>query len=191
MDGGVEDQSWIAGEGEVVLEHAVEIEPPEDPVDIVPSGPSRRNRRRGILAGVAVIAVLAAVGSGIFVVNGRKPAKWDPEIVPLATFVEHTRGGRFEKAVPIVFESDKVYKKHFAADDEAPDKAELADQLGELRALGVAAGALDLVKWGETRGAEGTAGFYSTEDRHIHVKGDRKDLKTVALRTTLVHELTH
>jgi hypothetical protein len=189
MDGGEVDGDWSRREVAAVVDDDVLPER----ADIVPGDVVvRRHRPRRLLALAGVIVVLlAAGGGGLYLTKSRKPAKWEPEVVPLARFVENTRGGRFRKAVPIVFESDKVYKKHFASDGETPDKQVLEDMLGELRALGVVSGDLDLVKSGETLGAEGTAGFYSSEDHRIHVKGDRRDLKTVTLRTTLVHELTH
>src|SRR6059058_4502869 len=192
MNGGELEEGSLAREAAAPPDDVWPAPQSGDFGDIVaPVTRDRRGRRR-MLAGIGVLAVVAAVGGGLFVVLHREPPpKWDADVLPLARFVENTRGGRYSKAVPIVFESDKVYKKHFAADGEQPDKAALADMLGELRALGVVAGDLDLVKSGETLGAEGTAGFYSPEDHHIHVKGGRKALKTVALRTTLVHELTH
>ena len=166
---------------------------PAEPFDA--AEPPKRRRVGRI---VAVVVVLALVAGGVGYASttdawpGRKKT-WDPSILPLARFVENTRGGRFEEPVEVVFNSDADYSDHFAIDRDEVDEdeqEELEHDLGVLRALGVVAGDLDLLDTAETIGESGTLGFFDPDDGKIHVRGDRSALDA-SLRVTLVHELTH
>lgn len=137
-----------------------------------------------------VIVLLAGVGGAVAFLTRDTSVEWDPQVVPLAKFVEKTRGGTFEEPVEIVFNSDDDYEEHFAIDREEEDPEELERSLGQLRALGFVAGDLDLIDTSETLNQEGTAGFYSQEDGKIHIKGEPKTFDR-RMQAVLVHELTH
>lgn len=162
-------------------------------VDLLPfDQPSRAQapRRRVVPIVLLVVALLGGVGGAIALVGRDAPVEWDPEIRPLASFVEETRGGRFEEPVEIVFNSHEDYEAHFAIDRGEEDPHELARSVAQLRALGFVAGDLDLIDTSETLNQEGTAGFYSQEDGRIHIKGERKSFDR-RMQVILVHELTH
>jgi hypothetical protein len=155
-----------------------------------------RRKRRWPFVALGLAVVLVASGVAYASTTDAWPGhdvEWDPEIVPLARFVENERGGRFSEPVEIVFNSREEYADQFAIDRDQiddDDKAELERSLGTLRALGWVAGDLDLLDSAETLGDSGTLGFYLPEDHKIHVRGKRKAFDT-AMKVTLVHELTH
>ena len=160
-------------------------------VDLLPLEQPQGRRRRPIVPIVLlVVALVAGIGGVIAFVGRDTSVEWDPEIRTLASFVEKTRGGRFEEPVEVVFNADDDYDEHFAIDREEEDPEELERSLGQLRALGFVAGDLDLIDTSETLNQEGTAGFYSQEDGKIHIKGERKTFDR-RMQAILVHELTH
>jgi hypothetical protein len=165
--------------------------PWRDPSSSSSSG-GRRRRWPLVVGVVALVAVVAA--GGAFVLTREDAPEWDPEVRELARFVERSRGGTFEEPVEVVFRSKADYSEQFAVDraelDEEDEEA-AAQSLGTLRALGFLAGDLDLFETSETLGGSGTLGFFLPEDGRIHVRGGREELDDVAMKVTLVHELTH
>ena len=61
-------------------------------------------------------------------------------------------------------------------------------EVGQLRALGVVSGKLDLAAALNQETDSGTLAFYSPKDKRVRVRGTTM---SVGLRVTLVHELTH
>ena len=160
-------------------------------VDVLPvEEPAPPRRRKLVPIVLLVVALVAVVGGAVAFVMRDDPVEWDPEVRPLASFVEKTRGGTFEEPVEIVFNADEDYDEHFAIDREDEDPGELARSVGHLRALGFVAGELDLLETSETLNQEGTAGFYSQEDGKIHIKGEPETFDR-RMQAILVHELTH
>lgn len=119
------------------------------------------------------------------------PDAWDPRVTDLVAFVEEDRDLTFDHAVYVDFLSASDYTK--ASTDEAAhvapqDRAELDRYAGELRALGLASGKLDLFEALNAVSDGGTLAFYDPVRQRVIVRGTTM---TVGLRVTLVHELTH
>ena len=118
------------------------------------------------------------------------PAVWDSRVSPLVDFVEQERGLSFDHPVFVDFLSGADYTRE--ATRSGPDSGDDAERLdryaGELRALGVASGHIDLDAAFNQISDGGTLAFYSPSDQRIRVRGTTI---TVGLRVTLVHELTH
>jgi hypothetical protein len=146
--------------------------------------------------GIAITGVFVAAVVGAFVVaeddGPSHPDEWDPRVVDLAAFVEDARGRDFEHPVYVDFLTPEEYTAETTGtEDEELEDAEREDYVeyaGQLRALGVATGELDLYEAFNTVIDSGTLAFYDPSDERIRVRGT--DL-TVGLEVTLVHELTH
>jgi hypothetical protein len=145
--------------------------------------------------GLAIVAVLvvglAAAGIRAHHDSPPHPDTWDPRVADLAAFVEHARGLRFDHPVEVDFLSPAAYTKASTkgtASLQDEDRAQLDRSVGQLRALGVVSGKLDLAAALDQETDSGTLAFYSPDDQRVRVRGTEM---SVGLRVTLVHELTH
>ncbi len=145
----------------------------------------------------SAIAVLLVAGMGALVLESRPggpdhPDAWDPRVVDLAAFVEDERGIEFDHPVYVDFLTPAEYTAETTDDDEVlSEEAERLDfdrYAGQLRALGVASGELDLYAAFNAVIDSGTLAFYDPTDERVRVRGTEM---TVGLEVTLVHELTH
>jgi hypothetical protein len=68
------------------------------------------------------------------------------------------------------------------------ERATLADELSELRALGLVQGAPDLERLQSQADQSSTVGFYDTDTKKLYVEGTQL---SPYVRVTVVHELTH
>lgn len=126
------------------------------------------------------------------------PDNWDPRVAKLADYVERHADFPFEHPVRTRFLGDKEFEK-LVTDDEADladEDREYYDATGRLlRALGLAAGEVDLFKDQNTLNASGILAYYSPADREMVIRMNPDDVKgnelSPALRATVVHELTH
>ncbi len=120
------------------------------------------------------------------------PDEWDPRVADLAAFVEEERGHEFEHPVHVDFLTPAEYTAITTEDDEGPseevERADFDDYAGQLRALGVASGELDLYEAFNSVVDSGTLAFYDPTDERIRVRGTEM---SVGLEVTIVHELTH
>jgi hypothetical protein len=147
---------------------------------------------------VGVALVLVIVLAAAVVVFGRvrhktvaHPAQWDSRVLDIVHFDEKHRGLTFKHPVFVDFLTPEQYGERARSQvnrlsDE--DKTKLQTEEGQLRALGLIAGNVDLVKANEDLADSGTAAFYDPETQRVSVRGT--DM-TVELRVTLAHELTH
>jgi hypothetical protein len=168
----------------------VSLLPPPPP----PPGVVHRPRWFAAL-GVAITGLLVVSAVALFtktVDSGpAHPHEWDPRVADLAAFVEHTRGLTFDHPVYVDFLTPKEYTHSTTADAAEvanDDRAGLDRYAGELRALGVASGKLDLFAAYNAVSDGGTLAFYDPTDQRVKVRGTHL---TIGLRVTLVHELTH
>ncbi len=155
--------------------------------------PDRRVRRRWIATGVGGALVVAAIAvAGVVSRDNppRHPDDWDPRVADLVQFVQDERGLLYDHPVAIDFLTADEYSDLVAKRDQPTDSdiEELRQLEGELRAVGLISGDVDLVASMGTLEDEGTLAFYDPETERITVRGT--DL-TPALRVTLVHEMTH
>ena len=93
-----------------------------------------------------------------------KKGEWDARIVEFVQFVEKERGLKFEHPIPVDFLSDKKFLKVLNGDDHKPTKAERTaaeHYAGQMRALGLVEGDVDLIGANEDLDAASVTGFYS------------------------------
>jgi hypothetical protein len=170
---------------------------PGGPPDLMPgSAPSGRRRSRILIVVAAVVAFALAAGGLTYWFVGRTPghhypAHWDARIAPIATEVSRLRGLGFKHAVPVDFLSDAAFRKLVTADDQklsASDRRELRQAEGQLRALGLVHGKVDLFSSSNQLSGSDVLAFYDPDTKRIRVRGEALD---VSARVTLAHELTH
>lgn len=150
--------------------------------------------RTRLLGAVIVLLLLVAGGAVVTRSIDRGPAhpdEWDPRVADLAAYVERTRDLDFDHPVYVDFLSPADYTAATTTEEDALDdegRAELDRYAGQLRALGVAEGDIDLFRAFNQVSDDGTLAFYDPAERRVKVRGTEL---TVGLRVTLVHELTH
>lgn len=149
---------------------------------------------RGILAN-AVLGLLV-LAEGVLTVathhddGPRWPKHWDARVLPVVSFVEVERGLTFKHPAPVQFLSDAAFRKQVSPETaETPqDKAELEQAVGELRALGLVAGKVDLRQAESDLLQSDIIGLYVPSKKTVYVRGSSL---TPATRVVLAHELTH
>jgi hypothetical protein len=98
------------------------------------------------VGGALVVAAITAVGV-LVDHDPERPADWDPRVADLTEFVQNERGLLFDHPVPIDFLTEQQYSDRFADRDHLTDDdvAQLEQVEGEMRALGLINGDVDLV----------------------------------------------
>lgn len=137
--------------------------------------------------------VAAAVGTVVASRRGDAfPKQWDPRVEPIARWVAKERGLPFEHAVHVDFLSPSEYRKIATGGDtakvSAADRREAEQAVGQLRALGLVEGKVDLLSATRELTDSGTLAFYSQKSKRIYIRGTTV---SPSLRVTLAHELTH
>ncbi|MEQ1701557.1 MAG: hypothetical protein ABMA25_15725 [Ilumatobacteraceae bacterium] len=163
--------------------------------------PPRKRKGKGRSV-VSLLLVMVLVGGGVagYVYRDRifhpkaeeppHPDVWDARAIPFVQFVERERGKPFLHPVFIDFLPEAEYVGLFAAPAGGiteEDRAAAQQQSGLYNAMAVAVG-YDPLAGSETLHSVGSLGFYSPDADRLFVRGD---VLTPAVRTTLVHELTH
>lgn len=148
---------------------------------------------RAALAAVAAAAALVLAADVAVVLtheDTRAPVRWDARVLPLVSFVEDKRGLRFKHPVPVSFLPDKQFEAKVAppSDETAKDKEQLAESVGEYRALGLIRGPVDLRAAYRELTSASLDGLYVPDDQAIYVRGTSL---SVEVRVILAHELTH
>jgi hypothetical protein len=145
-----------------------------------------------VIIAVALVAAGAGVGTLLHSSGDQFPDHWDPRILPIVHFVEHTRGLKYEHPVRVYFLTPAQYHRASVGDDsDEPDqesKTEAAHEVAELRSLALLQGNPDLFSAGKDLADSGTLAFYDQHTKVVNVRGSKF---TPALRVTLAHELTH
>jgi len=141
-----------------------------------------------------VVGVLAIGTIGALTVSGgsRWPKHWEPEIQPLAQFVERSKGASFTHPVPLHYLDPDEFDDKVTSDDADLSEKERQDMQraeGALRAVGLLEGDSSLLDQSNDLAAGGIAAFYDPDAEEI-VLSATKPLD-VMTRVTLVHELTH
>jgi hypothetical protein len=119
------------------------------------------------------------------------PSHWDPRIAPYAKIAAHERGLSFLHPVPVRFLSPAKFAKTLTTDDQdlsKDDRVQLRHATGQLRALGLITGDVNLLDADNDFQSGAVDAYYSFKDQRITVRGHRV---TPAVKETLVHELTH
>jgi hypothetical protein len=144
-----------------------------------------------VIAGIATIGVVALLVDVLRSDGPSHPDKWDPRVADLAAFVERERGLDFDHPVYVDFLTAAEYSAETTEEDVGMvdgEREELDRYAGQLRALGVASGELDLFTAFNQVADGGTLAFYDPTDQRVRVRGTEM---TVGLEVTIVHELTH
>jgi len=144
-----------------------------------------------VVVGLLVVGGVSVVSDRLGTDGPAHPDAWDPRVDDLAAFVEDERGLDFDHPVYVDFLTAAEYTAETTSEDEEvlPDeRSELDRYAGELRALGVASGEVDLVEALNQVSDGGTLAFYDPVSERVRVRGTEM---TVGLEVTLVHELTH
>ena len=144
---------------------------------------------RRLLIGAVALAVLVA-DLVVVATHGSEAPHWDARVLPLVDFVQEQRGLSFKHAVPVEFLDDGAFDKQVAPDrkESAEDRKDLQQAVGELRALGLVRGDLDLRKAEADLEKSSVIGLYVPAKKRVFVRG--REL-TPAVRVVLAHELTH
>ncbi len=156
--------------------------------------PVTAQRRFRVRALALLAATILAVDVGVVLTSDGtdRPAiaGWDPRVLPMVEFVEKARGLRFKRAVPVSFLDEVEFEKKVATPpaESAEDKADLEQFVGELRALGLVRGAIDIERAYDDLTGASIIGLYVPDEKAAFVRGTEL---TPAVRVTLVHELTH
>ena len=119
------------------------------------------------------------------------PAAWDARIQPYVKIAEKQRGLEFLHPVEVRFLPPAKFEKTVTTDEKELDKderEEIEQFTGLMRALGLLSGDVDLFKAVNDLSGGGTLAYYSFDDERITIRGEQL---TPAMRSTLVHELTH
>lgn len=179
---------------------------PAAPTDQPPGGGSSSDVPVWIVvvAGVVALGLAGLLGFVVLSQSGGKPdhpvarssapsnpAKWDRRIAPYAKIAAKLRGLHFKHPVPVRFLSPAKFEKSITSDQKKlsqGDRAEIEHQTGLLRAFGLIAGDVNLVRAIKDFSGGATLAYYSFADQSITVRGHTV---TPSVRATLVHELTH
>jgi hypothetical protein len=182
---------WEASAERVGIVTAMLVGTP--PAPLPPTQPVNRSRRAAGAVAVALVMVLV-VGAVAWASSGRNrryPARWDPRVAAIASFVERTRGLRYDHPVRVYFLSPSQYRRAILGPHHTPtasDRTDARRHLGEMRALGVVEGDPDLLTDDDSLSDAGTLAFYDYQSKVVNVRGHTM---TPELRVTLAHELTH
>ncbi len=140
------------------------------------------------MLGATVYLVLPSGSSGD---ERAHPDVWDPRIAPYVKIAEKKRGLKFQHPVEVRFLSAKEFEKTVTTDDAEltdDDRAEIERMTGQMRALGLLTGEVDLAGAMNDAQSGGVLAYYSLDDETITVKGTKVRPE---VRSTLVHELVH
>jgi hypothetical protein len=160
------------------------------------SSPALRRLGRGACVVLALLATTMA-STGIAAAKATPttaptPAKWDPRIEPIAHEVEKLRKLDFEHPVAVEFLSDAAFEKRVSVDKgklSASEKRSAERSQSQLRAVGLIGPDVDLIDATSELQKSGVLAYYANSTKRITVKG--KNVRDVATRVTLAHELTH
>lgn len=155
---------------------------------------------RWLLVALALLVLVAGVVTAIEVrkllgddeaAGPEHPDAWDARVLPFVKRVEKLRGLAFNQPVYVDFLPVDEFKEQVTADEEDLDdegRKELEQGAALLRAVGAIEGGVDLFEAVNDLTGGGVLGYYSFEDERITMRGTKL---TWAVRSTLVHELTH
>jgi hypothetical protein len=186
-----------------------DLSPPSDaPAEAPPPAPNRGARLAIALVALAVVVALVA---GVVVVTsgddggddeappttepaapaedppaGEDPRALEEAVAELSAFVEQRRGRPFVRPVDVELLADEEFVERLRAQED--DEQEVEETARLLRAVGLLEADDDLQAAIDEVTAEGVAGFYDPEEDALVVRGSEV---SPAVRSTLVHELTH
>lgn len=169
-----------------------------------PAPLAKKSRTPFVIITLVLILAVGGVGFAAFTVlkdDDKKdgsttekidfPDKWDERILPYVKIAAKERDLEFEHPVEVRFLPPAEFEKDFRADEEEltdEDRKEIEQFTGMLRAVGMISGDVDLYKAFNEFHTSGTLAYYSLEDKRITIRGTSI---TPAVKSTLVHELTH
>jgi hypothetical protein len=164
---------------------------PVPDVDRASLSSTRHRVRAGIAVGVTTALVVALVGVYLQRRSSQAyPSQWDPRVAAIVPFVEQHRGLKFLHPVAVDFLPEDQFKLKVGAAPAptAKQQVDLGHTVGELRAMGLIHGDVDLTAMGKQVSEQSVIGLYVPKDKRVYVRGTAL---TPDVRVTLAHELTH
>ena len=119
------------------------------------------------------------------------PKHWNHRIAPLARIAAKDRGLAYEHPVAVRFLKPAAFRRTLTKEDGKTtprDRRQVERAEGELRALGLLSGHVDLLHAAKSANSAEVLAYYSFRTKSITVRGRTL---TPSVRATLVHELTH
>ena len=140
--------------------------------------------------GVVLLVLAAPVGVYLLPEESPYPEMWDSRVLDEVRFVEQARGLTFEHPVEVSFLAEEEFNEHVDVEAAATQEEEADDEraVGMLRALGLVDRDFDLREATDELLETSLLGLYVPEEQTLYVRGEEL---TPAVRSTLVHELTH
>ena len=140
--------------------------------------------------GVVLLVLAAPVGVYLLPEESPYPETWDSRVLDEVRFVEQARGLRFEHPVEVEFLDEEEFAEQVDVEEAATAEEEADDEraVGMLRALGLVEKGFDLREATDELLETSLLGLYVPEEQTLYVRGEEL---TPAVRSTLVHELTH
>ena len=139
-----------------------------------------------------IVLVLAGDAAALTTIDdgASSPKHWDARVAQLAKFVESHRHLRYTHPVDVRFLTPAEYAKESDITDQVTDqdKKDIANLVGQERALGLIGKDTDFLKDLNTIQTGGTTAYYDPDAQEMVIRGTKL---TPGLRTTVVHELTH
>ncbi len=153
------------------------------------AGRPRRVNRRTLQWGSGLLAALMLTAGILVALSGQKP-KWDPRVLGIVHFDEQHRGLTFKEPVRVEYLSNAQFNKEVSvpAPTSEADRTAENHALGELRALGLVHGNVNLAASENKLSQSDIVGLYVDTKKTIFVRGTEL---TPYVRVTLAHELTH
>jgi hypothetical protein len=161
-------------------------------------GHSGRSSSRSVVGKVlAIVLLMALAAGGAFAYQRLRPSgpphpsAWDPQVLPLARFVERERGLTFAHPVFVDLLTEREYARRLTP-DAAPDgtgapDAHALDERDLANAFGLAT-TFDATAAAPVLAAEPGGGAYLTSSDRILLRGTEWN---AGLRVALVHQLMH
>jgi hypothetical protein len=130
------------------------------------------------------------VAAGVLVALSGQSPKWDPRVLAIVHFDEQHRGLTFKSPVKVEFLSNAQFDKEVSVPNPTSraDRAAESHALGELRALGLVHGNVNLAASENKLSQSDVVGLYVDTKKTVFVRGTAL---TPYVRVTLAHELTH
>jgi hypothetical protein len=157
--------------------------------------PAKKKSNPAVIVLSVCLVVVVLIGGLALLGKSRKPPvyadAWDPRVQYAVTFIEKEKGLPFEHPVFVDFlPEDQFVASVTTGTTNVSDEQRTAadDEVARLRALGLVQGDVDLLKEETSLRGSGTAALYDPKTKHIRVRGTEV---TLAIKGTLVHELTH
>ena len=183
--------SWDGSRTATIPQPLHRLGPDADAFAVGPlnAGLQRRRGSRTLRWGSGLVVALVLT-AGIVVALTNQKTTWDPRVLGIVHFDEQHRGLTFKEPVKVEFLSNAQFDKEVTvpAPTSKADRAAESHALGELRALGLVHGNVNLAASENKLSQSDIVGLYVDTKKTVFVRGTAL---TPYVKVTLAHELTH